>query len=316
MNFGVCSKKEGEAILINLLFILKDTSKSLDQNYFFFEQELSKWTNLMVWRESGRISSILQKIKKKPDFILVVNDLGDRIFPVIKELSSIDIPSGLIVNDVHRFTELRRNFIKKNNIQHIFSITRDKFYESYPESKNRMEWFPHFVNTDIYKDYFLKKEIDLLMMGAVNDVYPLRKKVLETYRNNPSFVYHEHPGYRNLNEKGYVKEKYAKEINRSKIFFTCPSIYKYPVMKYYEVLACNTLLLAPNFKELEDLGFIAGTHFVDINESNFRIKAEYYLKNEVERRRITQQGYDFVNKYHSIQVRARQFINKIYELIY
>ncbi|MEC2077079.1 glycosyltransferase [Metabacillus fastidiosus] len=301
--------------MINLLFILKDTSKSLDRNYFFFEQELSKWTDLVVWRESGRISSILQKIKKKPDFILVVNDVGDRIFPIIKGLSSIDIPSGLIVNDVHRFTELRRNFIKKNNIQHIFSIARGKFYESYPEYKHKMEWFPHFVNTDIYKDYFLKKEIDLLMMGAVNDVYPLRKKVLETYRHDSCFVYHEHPGYSNLSEEGYINERYAREINRSKIFFTCPSIYKYPVMKYYEVLACNTLLLAPNFKELEDLGFIAGTHFVDINESNFKRKGEYYLKNKIERKRIAQQGYRFVNEQHSIQVRVRQFINKICELI-
>lgn len=39
-----------------------------------------------------------------------------------------------------------------------------------------MEWFPHFVNTKIYRDYHEQKNIHLLMMGAVNDIYPLRKK--------------------------------------------------------------------------------------------------------------------------------------------
>ncbi|MBX9968380.1 glycosyltransferase family 1 protein [Priestia aryabhattai] len=301
--------------MINLLFIAADTSNSLDKNFYFLENELAKLTNLTIWRKSGRIDNILNKITTKPDYILLLNDIGSQMSPIIKGLFSINIPIGLIVNDVHRFTELRRHYIKKNNIRHIFSIARDKFFENYPEYSDRMEWIPHFINTGIYKDYALKKDISLLLMGAISDVYPLRQKILQFYKNEPTFVYHQHPGYEEIDKTKtdlfHIGEKYAKEINKAKIFFTCPSIFNYPVMKYYEALACRSLLLAPTFKELEDLGFIPGIHFVAINEYNFKEKADHYLNNDLERRKITDQGYKFVHQNHSIQVRAQQLVEQI-----
>lgn len=274
----------------------------------------------MVYRKSGRINKILNEINWTPDFILIANDLGQEMSPFIKGLSSVNIPVGLIINDVHRFTETRRHYIRKNNIRHLFTIPRNKFLESYPEYKNQMTWFPHFINQNLFRDYTLKKDIDLLMLGAVNDVYPLRKKILHFYQNNPNFIYHSHPGYGDLLESTskngvYTGKEYAMEINRAKIFFTCPSIYYYPVMKYFEVLACNTLLLAPTFKELEDLGFIPGIHFVDINEQNFMEKAKFYLNHEEERNRIAEQGYKFVHQFHSLPIRAQQLVNKIEVII-
>lgn len=50
-------------------------------------------------------------------------------------------------------------------------------------------------------------------------------------------------------------------------------------MKYYETLACNTLLLASCTKEIKDLGFIPGVHFIEIDEENFMRKAQYHLRN-------------------------------------
>lgn len=305
--------------MINLLLIAKDTSNYVDKNFYFLEQELAKSTNLTIWRNSGNISHIMKKISKKLDFILLLNDIGNRMFPVVKGLASINIPTGLIVNDVHRFKELRRRYIRKNNIRHIFSVVREKFYENYPEYIDKMEFHPHFVNTDIYKDYGLKKDINLLMMGAVNYFYPLRQKILYSYKEDTNFVYHDHPGYRNFNmdeeNQIYIGEKYAKEINRSKIFFTCPSILNYPVKKYFEVLACKSLLLAPTFKELEDLGFIPGTHFISIDENNFKEKAAYYLANEIERNKIVEQGYLFAHQTHSVKIRAQQLVHKIESIL-
>lgn len=305
--------------LMNLLFIAEDTSNFIDKSIHFLEKELANLTNLIVWRHSGRIENILNNTFNKPDFILIVNDMGFRMTPVLKGLHSIDIPTALIVNDLHRFTESRRHYIRKNNINYIFSIIRDKFHENYPEYKNKMIWLPHSINNKIYKDYHLIKDISLLMMGAVNESYPLRQKILKTYKGNLELVYHEHPGYQSINklkrDSLYIDEKYAKEINRAKIFFTCPSIYSYPIMKYYEALACRSLLLAPTFKELEDIGFLPGVHFVDINESNFKEKATYYLNNEHERRKIMDEGYKFIHQNHTVQIRARQLVERIKQII-
>lgn len=305
--------------MINLLFITPKTSGLLDKNYYFLENELKKITNLTLHRNSGRISDILKKINVTPDFILLLNDLGDEMFPIVKGLSSVNIPTGLIINDVHRFKEKRRHFIRKSNISYLFSVTRKKSGEIYSEYTNKMEWLPHFVNTEVYKDYGFAKTINLLMMGAVNDFYPLRQEILRYYEKSTDFVYHSHPGYREFSEEEqqqlYIGEKYAKEINKSKIFFTCPSVLEYPVKKYFQALACKSLLLAPTFKELEDLGFIPGIHFVEIDKYNFKNRAAYYLTNTKERERISEQGCQFIHQNHSLQIRAQQLVNRIEDFI-
>ncbi|MBP1968455.1 glycosyltransferase involved in cell wall biosynthesis [Virgibacillus natechei] len=306
--------------MIHVLFLTEDTSRQLNKNFYYLEQELRNIVNLTIWRKPGHINYILKQLPTRPDFILLLNDIDHQMSPMIKGLAHTDIPTGLFVNDVHRFTNLRRNYIKKNKISHVFTVVRDKFLETYPEFENKMEWFPHFVNTELYKDYELKKSNNLLMMGAVNDYYPLRQKILSFYKGDDNFVYHNHPGYRDFSEKeeseNFIGHAYAKEINRAKLFFTCPSVLHYPVIKYFEVLACRTLLLAPTFCELEDLGFIPGIHFVPIDESNFKKQAAYFLENEKERQQIVDQGYNFIRQRHSVKQRTEKLVKRIETIIH
>ncbi|ASN04433.1 glycosyltransferase [Virgibacillus necropolis] len=306
--------------MINVLFIAEDTSSLLNKNFYYLEQELSNIVNLTIWRKPGHISYILKQLPTRPDFILLLNDIDKEMSPMVKGLANIDIPTGLFINDVHRFTSLRRNYIAKNNISYLFTVVRDKFIETYPEFENKMEWFPHFVNIELCKDYGLEKEINLLMMGAINDFYPLRQRIIKSYEGNTDFVYHHHPGYRKLSEQEekqhFIGQLYAKEINRAKILFTCPSILNYPVIKYFEALACKSLLLAPTFKELEDLGFIPGFHFVPIDENNFKEKAAYFLANEAERQKIVEQGYNFIRQKHSVKRRTQQLVKKIESILH
>lgn len=305
--------------MINVLFIAEDTSKLLDKSFYYLEEELAKVVNLTLWRKPGHISYILQQLSTRPDFILLLNDIDKDMSPMIKGLANTNIPTGLFVNDVHRFTNLRRNYIAKNNINYLFTAVRDKFIETYPEFTNKMEWFPHFVNIELCKDYGLKKDINLLMMGAVNDYYPLRQKIVESYKGDADFVYHSHPGYRKFDGKeenpNFIGQKYALEINRAKIIFTCPSVLNYPVTKYFEALACKTLLLAPTFNELEDLGFIPGFHFVSIGEDDFKEKAAYFLTSEEERQKIVNQGYNFIRQRHSVKLRTEQLIKRIENIL-
>nr|QRZ20116.1 glycosyltransferase family 1 protein [Virgibacillus sp. AGTR] len=304
--------------MINLLFIAKDTSKMINRNYFYLEQELKNVVHLTIWRKPGHIDYILRQLETRPDFILLLNDIDRHMSPKIKGLAHIDIPTGLFVNDVHRFISLRRNFINKNNIDYLFSVIRDKFLTLYPEFQDKMEWFPHFVNIDVCKDYKLKKDFNLLLMGAVSDTYPLRQKIIKTYEGNADFIYYRHPGYqsfRGKEQEKMIEQNYAKELNRSKLFFTCPSRHNYPVLKYFEALACKTLLLAPTFKELEDIGFIPGVHFVAIDENDFEEKAAYFLAHETERKQIIEQGYRFIHQHHTVQHRAQQLVKKIEKIL-
>lgn len=307
--------------MIDLLFISKDTANLVyNESFHYLEQELAKITNLTIWRQSGNIHNILNQIPtRRPDFILIQNDIGETRFPLIDGLANLDIPVGLFIEDVHRFVEERRRYIEENNIRYLFSIPAERFRMVYPQYIDRFRWFPHHVNTTIFKDYRMPKNIDMLLMGAFNSYYPLRMKVFYYYQNDPRFVCHGHPGYRQYSnsEKSHlmVRGNYSKKLNSAKIFFTCPSLLQYPVMKYYEALASKTLLLASTFKELEDLGFIPGQHFVPVNETDFHEKAEYYLKHEEERNYISEQGYQFVRENHSTEQRAKQLVQVIEDIL-
>jgi len=297
---------------LKLLYITRDFSKRVDKNFYYFAEQLSKLCDLEVWQDNGNIHDILERIRFRPDFILL-NDLRENECPTIHGLSTLNIPFGIIMHDLHYHIEARKKFIHENKVQYIFSIYKDAFWQTYPEFANRMRWLPHYANTHVFKDYKLPKDINFLLMGCtVRKYYPVRHKMLAVMKKHQGFVYHEHPGYKDIqSEKAIVSLEYAKEINRSKMFLSCDSVFHYPLRKYYEVLASKTLLLASSSQELKDLGFIPSIHYASVTEEDFEEAAIYYLEHEEERTRIAEEGYRFIHQKHSLEVRASEFIEMV-----
>ncbi|GEN85848.1 glycosyltransferase [Oceanobacillus sp. FSL W8-0428] len=304
--------------MLKLLLIAADTSHFTNSNYAVLEQELAKVTNLMISRKSGPIKKILYKLPEKPDFILIINDVGKTFAPVVTGLADIGIPAGLMVNDAHRFVEQRRRYIMRSKIQTFFVICQHNFYHHYPQQRHNQVFFlPQFANTSIFKDYGNEKKIDLMMLGEVSfqQIYPLREKILQHYKNTPGFFNHPHPGWQDFAGEdantALIGENYAQAINQAKLFFACGSIRQVVTFKYFEVPACRTLLMAPALPELEEIGLIPGEHFVDINADNFPERAAYYLKNTKEREKITEAGCRFVHNHHSTAHRANELVQQI-----
>ncbi len=293
---------------MKLLVISGDFRRYLDSSFHSLMTALGNLLELYLWHESGAITDILAQLPAIPDFVLV-NEPGEINSPVIAGLSSLSIPYAYYLHDLHH--DSCKEALQDRNLTWIFTRYRDRFKDWFPQWQAKTSWLPHHINPSVYKDYHLPKKIDCLMMGALHEyVYSLRSKIWERMKVKPGFVYHQHPGYRHFSpeemESIFVGVNYAREINRAKIFLSCDSIYKYPLLKYFEVLACNTLLLAPSSGELLDLGFVPGFHFVEINEQNFERKADYYLKHETKRLRIARQGYKMVHRLHTSTRRAQQ----------
>lgn len=288
-------------------------------NFYNLLTRIQKHITVDVWHKSGDINDIIRHLGTKPD-IVFINEFGESNSPQITGLDSLTIPYVLLMYDLHYQVEIRNKALAKLQPQLILTLYRDQFYNFYPNFLDKVHWFPHQVDINLFKDYELPKEIDYLLMGDVDKrVYPLRNLILYTMQHNPGFVYHPHPGWRVFTDKEksklFVGENYAREINRAKIFFTCDSIYHYPLLKYFEVLASKTLLLAPAPNELIDLGFIPGKHFVAINEDDFEAKASYYLSQEAERLQIAEQGYEMVRTLHSTEKRANDLVNALSSLL-
>lgn len=303
---------------MKLLVVARNYEQHLFQFVKYLLEELAKITELSVWHDRGcDVREMLRQLKIEPDFVFII-EYWETNAAKVSGLAELSIPYAVSLHDMHYDIEERKQLLRQEKVTHIFSPARTAFQSFYPEFIDKFIWFPLHANTNIFRDYGLPKDIDYLIMGQADErYYPLRYKIRTTMHDCPGFVYHGHPGYRDIadDEGLYVREKYAQEINRAKIFFTCGGVYNYPVAKYFEALACKALLLAAPIPELADLGFIPGETYVPITADDFREKAEYYLHHEKERLRIAEQGYEMVRERHSTARRAQDLVDEITKIL-
>lgn len=278
-----------------------------------FLQAIERVANVSYHHDHGDIIDILQQQTNQPDFILHYDiTANNRLSPKITNLNKIDIPVGAYVIDAHWKPEKRKEYLDHNNISLVFSVSKHPFLKRYPEYTSKFRFLPFSINPTIIKNWNLKKEIDYLLMGHIAESYPFRKAVRDQMKHVPGFVYHKHHGHLIQDRsKLIIDEAFAKEINRAKIFFSCGSIYKYPVMKYFEVPGCNTLLIAEENEDLLELGFEDGVHFVVADQKNFYEKGLYYLEHDEKRQEIALAGYQFIHQHHTHLIRAQQFIKYV-----
>lgn len=282
-----------------------------------FLQEIERVANVAYHHEDGDIFEILKRQKVKPDFILHYDITAKHFLsPKIENLDKIDIPVGAYVIDAHWDNTQRKKYFKDNNISLIFSVSKHPFLKRFPEFKSQFRFLPFSINPNFIRNWGQVKDIDYLLMGHISRSYPFRKAVLEKMEHVDGFVYHKHPGHlKQDRSKYFLDEAFGKEINRAKIFFTCGSIYQYPVMKFFEVLGCYTLLIAEKNPDLDELGFKDGVHFVAADPSNLYEKGQYYLQNEEKRREIAYAGFNLVHQNHTHLIRAQQFVRYVVDYL-
>lgn len=292
---------------------------------------LERYADIYYWYDDGHIDDILNVLKVKPDFIFhydIAWNYG--LAPKIDGLAEVDIPIGCFVIDLHWDQEQRIKYFEDNKIDVIFSVSKNPFLQEFPKYKYKLCWIPWSINPQVMKDWGQPKDIDYLLMGAVyvdphhkhdfelpkhippKGRYAFRDAVFEQLTSDPGFNFHPHPGHRAKDSKELiVNENYAKELNRAKIFFTCGSRHEtggIAVLKFFEALACKTLLLAESNDDIIELGFKDGENFVACTVDDLAEKAKFYLNNNRERQRITENGYRFVHAEHTHDERAKKMI--------
>ncbi|MCA0984941.1 glycosyltransferase [Halobacillus yeomjeoni] len=318
---------------MKILLLVKPFGEKLAKHKgkFDFFKALEKIAEVQYWGEDGHIQYILKQLNFEPDFILHYDIAWGYAFaPKIEGLQTVDIPKGCFISDVHYNKNIRKQYIDSSKIDLILSGPKYPFLREYPEYEDKFRCLPWSINPDVFKDWGMGKDINFLLMGQVyhprksmnksntqKGRYPFREAVLSKMYRVKGFVFHPHPGHRVAPSNDLlVDKKYAQELNRAKMFFTCGSVLQYPVLKFYEAPACRTLLLAESNKEIEELGFKDRVHYVSCNRGNFYEKAMYYLKNEQERKRITDEGYKFVQSHHTNDVRAKELLGFIEEILH
>lgn len=246
----------------------------------------------------------------------------DAFFAYLNEpWKSFNIPSSIFIEDVHQ--EVPKFQIKKAEklgIKIIFHRFNFAFHKFHKEARFKFIciWLPHSIRMDRYLDTF-SKSIDVLHVGVYpQQFYPSRYSAVAQLRNKPYFKIIERPKDtpgESRDGKWPIDRDYDNLLQRSKITITGGSIFNAPVQKYVEIPAANSLLMSNWFPDLGLMGFVPGTNMISYFKENVVEVVENVLKDEDELARISNNGYNLILMNHTSEIRAKQFINNICEII-
>lgn len=188
----------------------------------------------------------------------------------------------------------------------------DKVLTSYENFKN-INYLPHFVNFDIYKDYGIKPEFDIMFAGRLDTDYRLsffEELVLKLPELKIAwFAIDRHyqdakkrskyPEIIDLCYQGFIdnEQDMAKSINNSKIIFNMNS-QGISSLNYrtFQTVACKRLLLS-DYRE--ELALFEGNlpFYEDFSDLIFKI--ESYLEDEEAYFRVVDECYRIAKQSHN-----------------
>jgi hypothetical protein len=224
-------------------------------------------------------------------------------------------PDAILINDnyqsgfyndlhkIHAQVEERTEYILSQKINYVMVNYKSAFQKMYPEIKDRILWIPHSVNPDMFKNLHIERDIDTMLLGRIQGLYPFRMFLAE---NIPGIFTNRVPGSdrcfkRNLE---YFYENYVKWLNRAKIAYTDGSRHQYPVKKYFEIPACGALLLCQEIPDLEELGFDDGENCIFIGKNNALSHTRNYLDDNDDINVVSYNGEMFIKAHHTWHNRA------------
>lgn len=232
-----------------------------------------------------------------------------------EDWDKIKIPKAMIIEDSNSgLPSIQMEKAVNQKFDIVFCRYKREFYKyqkEYLKKFHDIKWLPWSVGLDMFKDYGLEKKYDVTMTGFHNiPFYHYRDMVFDEIGDKEYFTELKHYGYTKKKESVYGVD-YAKFLNQSKISCTGGMVYNRPVMKFYEIPASRCLLASNTFEELEELGFKDGENMVVYNYRNIDKQMKNLLADNAMRQEITDNGYNFIRKYHSGEVRAQQFIKEL-----
>jgi len=251
------------------------------------------------------------KFANEFDFIIV-----DAPFAFLDEnWEKIKTKKGVLIEDQHGdVLEYSKRYMDEGF--DIFFTRYNNILKQHPWLKDQtIKWLPHGFDPNIFKDYKSFKKWDCLMVGRIQPkIYPIRWKVHQQMSNSSVAYNRTERPEENVPEqlRWPIHKEYAQMIGYSKITFACMSIFKYPVMKYFEIPACNSALFADYNDELDELGFKPDENMVSLNGvDNIPELVKSWLGSPKELSNLSGNGYDMVHEKHTAEKRAEQLINYI-----
>jgi len=260
---------------------------------------------------------ILYAGKEKPDVVIAYKPLELNEFSKVKQTKCIRY------NEMYDIKWTRKEIDESGAdivLCHHLNDMR-QYEEIYKDSDIKFINVPHSAEQTVFKDYGLKKQIDLLLVGSIyyksllGSHYPLRARMVDILRKiNGKYEcgIYPHPGgvHYDAHTNKYAIE-FAKAINSAKICITCSGAPKSRFGKYIEIPMCGTAIAADMPGEQQE-DFSKFLIEIDMSMSDDHIidKLSFYLKNDEERLKKVKEGLKYASQYTHEEY-AKRFMNEI-----
>ena len=260
---------------------------------------------------------ILYADKEKPDVVMAYKPLELNGFSEIKQTKCIRYNEMYDVEWTKQ--EINESGADIVLCHHLNDMKQ--YQEIYKDSNIKFINVPHSAEKTVFKDYGMKKQIDLLLVGSIyyesllGNHYPLRARmaaVLTKMTDKYKCGIYPHPG--GTHYDAYTNKyaiEFAKAINSAKICITCRGAPKSRFGKYIEIPMCATAIAAdmPGEHQEEFSKFLIE---IDMSMSDSEIidKLSFYLENDKERDKKVLEGIRYAYQ-HTQEEYAKRFIDGV-----
>ncbi len=317
---------------MKILWLTIDRSYRVTQHFDTFREAVSELVDVKSLfkmtkpYKSGDFSKVVMAKRIKPPKYLN-KSLANENFDLImcdaffaygeEDWDLFKCPKGILIEDVHTdVPKWQVKIAKEVGIDVIFHRYSDAFHTHHPDAGYHYKciWLPHCVDIDTFFDYNIEQAY-VFHLGCVDDHYPYRNKAIKALSGWNEFKAINRP--EESMDNGYkwpINGKYAELISSAKICVTGGSKYNVPVLKYFEIPACNTVLMSNWFSDLSYLGFYPNENMIVYDEDILSQVKELY-GDEDRLKKIANNGMRLILDKHTVKKRAINFINDVKSLV-
>lgn len=262
------------------------------------------WAALMIWK-SFSYKNLVKKFENAKNLVLLTSDLHSwSLFPNLAQL-----PGNLIDDALAPHCNDDRYLFK---FSHTLGIKHLITHYQCPELENIKRFsqinthiIDYHIDSNIFKDYKLEKKYDIIVYGSTyKTAYPFRYRLKQLLKDSSFNVLIIEP------EDNIKGEQLAKLINQSWIGLATVSNFSYLVGKYFEISACNTVVLGNMNSQGKK---IWSNNFIYVDETMTDVEISSRIKNALQNRKlltkISTTMYDIMHNKYTIQEEK----SKLYE---
>lgn len=248
------------------------------------------------------IPYILSRQSFKPNVIVLTDDLGRRVFP-----------SGLEKTDIFKVwygVDTPLNFFWQKEYAALFDLVLvdqlDKAKALTRYTQAPVQWLPVGVDTRIYQGPDSEKAYDFAFVGSLNEkVRPKRTRIVDILKQR--FQVKTAGG----RQSGWVSPREAGALYRQSKLVLNENLFDGVTTRMLEGMASGTAL----FTEAAQNGlghlFLPGEDLIAFDPDNIIELADFYLKNDRERKKVADAGKDKVLAAHDIRHRTETLVETI-----